>query len=318
MATYFDIFGQQVQYLSSDPSPSTEGQVWFNSATSVAKVVGFDTGSWSSGGVLPTALYGNSGSGTVSAGFSIAGGTGPVPSYISATNNYNGTAWSGAPALPFSYSLGGAAGPQSASIAGGGDGNAPGAMATYDGSSWSAITAAGTNIYQMKFVGDSSNAFGCQAYPTASGYTWNRSSWTTSPAAPVHAYNTSAVGDYNDASFLGGYDIPPGTATTQHANWNGSSWTTRTVVPVGKGNGGTGANLAPTSDFWLQADKTTTVTWDGSSWATVGSMSSGRANGASSGTGSTSGFIAGGTIPPYTTATEEFIAGVNTATITTS
>ena len=317
MATYSSIKGAAVQTLASNSN--NEGQIWYDSASDPFKLQkSYGTGAWISGGALPTGIYGNSGAGTTAAGFSIGGGTGPVPSYVSATNTYNGTSWAGAPALPFNYSLGGAAGPQTTAIAGGGDGNSPGAMATYDGSSWSAITAAGTNIYQMKFVGDSSNAFGCQAYPTASGYTWNGSSWTTSPGAPVHAYNTSAVGDYNDASFLGGYDIPPGTATTQHANWNGSSWTTRTVVPVGKGNGGTGANLAPTSDFWLQADKTTTVTWDGSSWATVGSMSSGRANGASSGTGSTSGFIAGGTIPPYTTATEEFIAGVNTATITTS
>lgn len=64
MATYFDIFGQQVQYLSSDPSPSAEGQVWFNSTTSVAKVVGFNPGSWSTGGVYPVSYNGMSNGGS--------------------------------------------------------------------------------------------------------------------------------------------------------------------------------------------------------------------------------------------------------------
>ena len=33
MATYYEIHGQKVKYLSSDPSPVTEGQVWYNSST---------------------------------------------------------------------------------------------------------------------------------------------------------------------------------------------------------------------------------------------------------------------------------------------
>lgn len=318
MATYYDIHGQKVQNVASDPSPLTEGQVWYNSTSNVAKVQGYSSGTWSSGGALPTVIYGNAGAGTVGAGFSIAGGTGPVPSYVTATNTYDGTSWSGAPALPFSFSLGGGAGPQSTAIAGGGDGNAPGAMATYNGSSWTATPTIGTNVYQMKFTGNSSNAFGSMAYPTANSYNWNGSSWTSSPAAPVANYNTSAVGTHNDAAFLGGYTVSGGSPSTAHQKWNGSSWTTGTVVPVGKGNGGTSANLAPTSDFWLQADKTTTVVWNGSSWTTVGNMSSGRDNGASSGVNSTSGFIAGGNVPPHSSATEEFASGAITKTITVS
>tara|TARA_R110002020_G_scaffold44866_1_gene128765 strand:+ start:306 stop:1262 length:957 start_codon:yes stop_codon:yes gene_type:complete len=318
VATYYDIHGQKVKNYSSDPSPVASGQVWYNSTSNTSKVRGFSSGTWSSGGALPTAIYGNAGAGTVGAGFSIGGGTGPVPSYVTATNTYNGTAWTGAPALPFSFSLGGGAGPQSTAIAGGGDGNPPGAMATYNGSSWTATPTIGTNVYQMKFVGNSSNAFGAGAYPTAASYNWNGSSWTSATAMPSHNYNTSAVGAHNDAAFFGGTTVSGGSPSNLHQKWNGSSWTTGTVVPVSGGNGGTSSNLAPTSDLWLQANKTTTLIWNGSSWTTVGSMSSGRANAAGSGVDSTSGFIAGGTVPPHTTATEEFTSGAVTQTITTS
>jgi hypothetical protein len=31
MAAYINIFGQKIQYISSDPEPVQEGQVWYNS-----------------------------------------------------------------------------------------------------------------------------------------------------------------------------------------------------------------------------------------------------------------------------------------------
>jgi hypothetical protein len=37
VATYYDIFGQKVQYLSSDPSDVQKGQVWYNSTSNTAK-----------------------------------------------------------------------------------------------------------------------------------------------------------------------------------------------------------------------------------------------------------------------------------------
>ena len=38
MATYLNINGQRVQYLSSDPSNLTEGQIWYNSTSGTAKL----------------------------------------------------------------------------------------------------------------------------------------------------------------------------------------------------------------------------------------------------------------------------------------
>ena len=55
MATYYDIFGQKVQYLSSDPSNVVEGQVWYNSPSRVGKVQRFQSAAWSSGSAMSAA-----------------------------------------------------------------------------------------------------------------------------------------------------------------------------------------------------------------------------------------------------------------------
>lgn len=89
MATYYEIFGQKVQYLSSDPSPVAQGQVWYNSTTNVAKFEGYASEAWASGGNLPAAKYTNAGAGTQTAGLDWGG----VTPTTSATNEYNGISW---------------------------------------------------------------------------------------------------------------------------------------------------------------------------------------------------------------------------------
>jgi hypothetical protein len=317
MADYININGNNIPIRASDPSNPIVGEIWYNSTTNLLKGQGYSTGTWSSGGSLPAPIGANSGSGSTTAGFSMGGGTGPPVSYVSATNTYDGTSWTGAPAMVFSSAYAGACGTIPTTLYAGGDGNAPGASNTYNGTSWTSITALGFDGYQIKAAGDSANAFAAQGYYSSSGRTWDGSSWTTNPAAPSHNYDTSAVGTYNDASFLGGITVSPPAPSNLHQNWNGSSWTTNTVVPVSGGTGGQSAKNAPTSNFWLQASPTVTVTWDGSSWTTVGSLSTPRANGASGGSSSAEGFIAGGPTAGSTT-TEEFTAGPVTQTISSS
>jgi hypothetical protein len=48
VATYYDINGQKVQNLASDPSPVQEGQVWYNTTSNTAKVQGYQSAAWSS------------------------------------------------------------------------------------------------------------------------------------------------------------------------------------------------------------------------------------------------------------------------------
>ena len=318
MANYITDHGNNIPIRSSDPSNPILGEVWYNTTSRSLKGVASSNGTWSSGGNIPTSLYSNSGSGSTPAGFSMGGGTGPVPAYVSATNTYDGTSWTGAPAMTISSGYAGACGTIPTTMYVGGDGNPPGASNTYDGSSWTGQPAVGFDGYQIKAAGDSANAFAAMGVYSGSGMNWNGSTWTSAPSVPSHNYNTSAVGSYDDASFLGGVRLSPPSPSNAHQHWNGSSWTTRTVVPVSGGSGGQISNNAPTSSFWVQGDKPTTLTWDGSSWATVGTMNTARTNGAGAGASAAIGFVAGGTIPPHTTATEEFASGPQTVTFTTS
>ena len=47
MATYKQIFGKQIEFLSSDPTNEAEGQVWYNSTSYTFKTV-VNSGAWSS------------------------------------------------------------------------------------------------------------------------------------------------------------------------------------------------------------------------------------------------------------------------------
>ena len=305
MATYINIHGNNIPIRASDPSNPVQGEIWYNTTTNSLKGQGFSSGSWSSGGNLPTGRSANSGSGSTPAGFSMGGGTGPVASYVSATNTYNGTAWTAGGAMTHTAAYAAACGTIPTTIYEGGDGNA-----------WTSIAALGFDGYQLKGAGDKANAFMAQGYYSATGRLWNGSSWTTKSSVPQHNYNTSAVGTYNDASFLGGIAVSSGPGNV-HLNWDGSAWNTRTVMPVSGGAGGVSSNAAPTSDFWVQATVPTTLNWNGSSWTTVGSLSTVRSGGASSGSSSAEGFLAGGT-PGNLVVTEEFASGPVTKTISTS
>ena len=53
MTTYYETYGQKVQYLASDPSDPQTGQVWYNSTSATLKVRAATTsGTWASGGSL--------------------------------------------------------------------------------------------------------------------------------------------------------------------------------------------------------------------------------------------------------------------------
>ena len=51
MATYKEIFGKQVKFLSSDPANEAEGQIWYNSTSGTFKSV-LVSEAWSSSGSI--------------------------------------------------------------------------------------------------------------------------------------------------------------------------------------------------------------------------------------------------------------------------
>ena len=105
MTNYSDIRGYRVKYLSSDPTlnESTEGQVWYNSTTNVAKFQGFADAAWAAGGAVSRTMS-NGGSATQGGkdAHLIFGGAAPgVDANPGYTESYNGTSWSNEPNYPY-------------------------------------------------------------------------------------------------------------------------------------------------------------------------------------------------------------------------
>ena len=89
MAGYNEIRGLKVKYLSADPSNAEDGEVWYNSTLSKLRVEGIvGTGSWSSGGALPTANYTGAGFGISTAAVYAGGGSSKTTTF-----EYDGSSW---------------------------------------------------------------------------------------------------------------------------------------------------------------------------------------------------------------------------------
>ena len=78
MTTYRQVKGYSIKSVSSDPSNTKEGQIWYNSTDKVIKVVP-TIATWASGGNLNTGRInaGSASSGPRDASLYFAGETGP-------------------------------------------------------------------------------------------------------------------------------------------------------------------------------------------------------------------------------------------------
>jgi len=256
MATYKEIFGKKVQFLSSDPPSSIgEGQIWYNSTTDTFKSSVL-TGAWSSGGTLINPTKGsNSSFGSTPAGVMV-GGTSTPGSISANTELYDGTSWTANPnACPFSIGYGTGGGTQTAGIVCSGE------------------TPPGSGTATAKFDG---------------------SAWTSAPSRSTGT--TTAVGIGSQTSFIqvGGAGIPGPAAITTVETFNGSAWATESnSYPAGFSQGFGGGTAAAAVIGGGDPSITATNTWDGSAWTAAGAMLATRYRGAYAGT-STNAYQIGG------------------------
>ena len=121
MTTYKELFGKYVQNVASDPtSTDAEGQIWYNSTSGTFKTALGSYGVWSAGGNLNTARQelAASAQGTQNATIGFGGWTGAVRE--TATESYNGTAWTPVSSMNTARSALAGAGTQTAALAFGG------------------------------------------------------------------------------------------------------------------------------------------------------------------------------------------------------
>jgi len=318
MATYQDIKGVRVKYVSADPSTLRAGEVWYNATSNTLKgVVSF--AAWSSTAPLITAVFQNAGTGIQTAALSCNGGTGPPASYRSTTEEYDGSAWTAGGVTAYSGAYGGASGTQTSALAGGGDGNAPGACGEYDGTTWTVGGALGFNAYQTKFAGSQTASVAAGGYYQTNAFEYNGSSWTDSgQAMPTVVYGAGAVGTQTAAAFLCGIVVSPPSPSSLTQDWNGSSWSLGPANTL-SGGGGQGGGQAPSSDCLLMcagSPHNRVSIFNGTAWATSpATMAQTRSDFAGAAGNSTAAVAAGGAPPPVGgVAAEEF--NVSTSAIT--
>jgi len=337
MTTYKGINGFAVQSLASDPSPSDEGQVWYNNTSYAWKLASVTTsGSWASGGNLNTTRETAGGSGSNSSNFIVFGGYSTDTS--AASESYNGTSWTNTPSLGTARAqIGGAGTSNTAALGFGGytPGTTPSNLSeTYNGTSWTSTPTLNTTRRAVFGTGTNTAAIGVGGVPPGTSVeTYNGTSWTTvgslttGQRGGVAGTQTSAV-----TTAKGGGNNPGGAGATQ--TWNGTSWT---ALP-----GGAYPSPAPAlSDLNLFGTQTQAVgtggidggtnvaysgtnTFNGSTWAASTALPSARYSTGSGGSSFTDSLITGGNTgaPSYSNlnSTLEWTGpgAATTKTITTS
>jgi len=322
MATYKQIFGKQVKFLSSDPANEGEGQIWFNSTSNTFKTV-VSSGAWSSSAPINTARYATASTGTQTASL-LMGGFHP-PTKATAVEQYNGTGWSNETVMPTAAMEAGGAGTVTAALFAGGflAPPPPGLNLSYeyDGSTWTAspgnlnngrtsLGSAGTQTAAVVFGGTE-----CPVPIKKATEEYNGSTWTTGNDLGTDRYQMmgSNVGLQTAALCIGGYGPSGPGAMAQVESYDGTNWTATTVLPTAGGNqtryglqtaavcagGGPGPGaITDVKDF------------DGTTWTVTPSLATGRDSNSGSGT-TTAGVIGGNTPWPGVggTYTEEYNVG---------
>jgi hypothetical protein len=324
VATYYDIFGQKVQYLSSDPSDVQKGQVWYNSTSNTAKFQGFvAAGSFATGGTYPvTARQIAQATTSATNGFAF-GGVNAVPGAgrTNASNTYDGTTWTGAPTVPVGANHAGFGTP-TAAIAAGSNANPP--IGTFDGAySWDGSTWTAANPMNS-YERTNSGAFGTQTAGIVVGgepaqtttREYDGTSFTAGPATNVSmSGGTSAAGGTSTGAALAG------NPSTQFEEWTGTAWTASTASPT---QNAYGFAAGQDSDNFISMGNLPggSMVWNGSAWSTDAVLSTSRGSGApNSGSTVSSALVVGGYPDGGSNSnkTEEYTGGgPTTKTITTS
>ena len=225
-------------YLLSGAGPQTAaiaygGRQYPGPNSAIGNAATYDGGSWTAIPSLSTGRYylASAKEGTQTAAMCVAGTA--TTGATNATEEYNGSSWTGGGAYPISTSIGDqGAGTQTAAIAAGGYGGTPtpytAVTATYNGSSWTALSSP-SNLNTARaygsMCGPQTAALLVSGQPGTGGCeSWNGSAWTAVAALGTTRNYAGTAGDNTSALAFGG-ELPPGSAQTNVSeSWNGSSW----------------------------------------------------------------------------------------------
>ena len=323
MATYKQIFGKQIKFLSADPpSALGEGQIWYNSTSQTFKSSVNIGGAFASGGALNVGLNAIRGAGSQTAGLAAGGDGAPGP--LGTTQIYDGSSWTTSPDTIVPTRNSGAmstAGTTTAAWYAGGNSPAGGHNVTenFDGSTWSASGVYPASIGGMGGAGTltAGLAFGgSPSHPTATNK-YDGSTWTGSTAMNTGRNMGAGCGTQTAALSAGG-EVPA--VTNASETFDGSTWTATNNLVAANANAamfGTTA-AAQYCGGALPATTANVQSWDGTTWsANPASLATAVQTNGAAGTSGVSGMSFGGN--PFVTATEEYTdPTISVQTITTS
>ena len=262
-----------------------------------------------------------------------AGGVGPTPDYAK-TEEYDGSTWSNATAMPAGRYYNSGSGTQTAAISLGGR-TPPNVSGNdtfeYDGSSWTSGGNYPTSIEQQFGNGTQTASLASGGFSTPStnydaANIYNGTSWTATGSLTANNRGSGSCGTTSASLNVGGDTGPTPSIVNRTEEFNGSTWTTGTNFPSVITSAGVagiqtsaiifgGKNPSPTANSF---------TYDGTSYATNPSLGTARYAFAVGTIGNTIGTAigAGGYLTPGRAAnTEEFTAestSANTVDITTA
>lgn len=324
MATYFDIHGQKVSYISSDPSTLTKGQVWYNSASNTAKVrTALSNGVFSSAPSLNTGHNASGASGITSAALAFGSTTAPNEQ----SESYDGTSWTNTNAMTGYGDYNNGFGTQTAAVAAGDGGPSPAKnSSSFDGTCWTAGNPTSQYGYAGVALGIEPAGMLASRFdgsgPGPANYVelFNGTCWTNSPNDLNTArYNAQGAGTQTSAIVMGGAPgTPVGVATEEY---NGGSWTTVNSLNSAMDSGNASGQQASAVCF----DDAICEIWDGTCWSnnptgmSTPRSSMGNTVGAGpAGSASTSLAVGGGSAPHQTVEEYSGPGSIATQTITVS
>ncbi len=323
MATYTNIHGQKIQYVSSDPALPQTGQVWYNSTSNTLKYRGVSaTGAWSTGGDLNQSRYGMSSSGIVTASIAFGGRISPPNAFSDLNESYNGTSWTEVANLTTARGfMGSTTGPYTAVLAFGGTSPTTNKNEQWNGSAWTETT---------DMNGSKTNVAGCGTTTAAlatggsanENELWNGSGWTetTDLNTARNGIGPNSSGISTATLVAGGeQNGPPYAIYSNSESWNGSAWTEVADLNTARHQLGHSGTSTDALAFGGAPNTVATELYNGTSWAEVGDLNTARGYPASSGTAAAA-LAVGGTPPPgaSSTATEEWAEAGSATTNTVS
>ena len=323
MATYKGIKGVKVESLTADPTASEAvGNVWYNTPGDALKYSIDAGGAWASAPAVNTARRSFMGTGTTTAAV-VAGG---APGYLTATETYNGSAWSTSPATLTTgtdYNKGDGSSTAAIQFAGtlAPSGTASNVTETFDGSAWTTSPATLNTARQKpgnSTLGSTtaSLCFGGElVWPSpAAGVNetekFNGSTWTELANLNTSRKELGGAGTNTSALAIGGMTTPPSSTgmTAVVESWDGTSWTEVADLNDSRASAGSAGSNTAAMLFGGSAPATTNSTeiWNGTSWTEVGNLAAARYGQASAGASNQAALSVSGYTTTNVTSVEEW------------